>query len=225
MLAVVGVRAQNLATVDDRMFHFGFNLGINVMDYGIRNSMLEAADGKIYQADITALVPGFSVGVIGDMRLGRYFNMRLVPTLHLGDKTLSFSNDKDSEVFKTPVKSTMITVPLHFKYSAVRLYNYRPYVLLGGGVLFELARDRSKPILSNGIDYFIEFGVGCTIYTKYFRLAPEFRFALGFNNMLTPWEKRVEEEKDGFLEPEFEKYNKAISRLTSRLFTFVVNFE
>lgn len=225
LLSVIGVKAQNLPTVDDRMFHFGFNLGVNVMDYGIRNTLLQADDGKVYQADITTLMPGFSVGVIGDMRLGRYFNMRLVPMLHLGDKTLSFSNDKDDGIFKTTVKSTMITVPLHFKYSAVRIRDYRPYIFVGGGVLFELGHDSSKPVLSRYIDYFVEFGVGCTIYTQYFRLAPEFKFALGFNNMITPWDERMAGVGDGFIEPEYEKYNRAISRLTSRLFTFVINFE
>ena len=214
--------AQNLPLVDAKPAHFGFNLGVNVMDFGIRNSML-VQDGVVYQAEVSSLMPGFSVGVFGDVRLGKYFNMRLVPTLSLGDRTLVYMNDKNSDIYKTTIKSTMLTVPLHFKYSSVRIKNYRVYMFAGGGVLFELSHDQTKAVLSKYFDYFVEFGVGWTIYTEYFRLAPEIKFLMGFNNMLTPWEKRLSHE--GYVDPAFEPYTRGLDRLTSRMFTFVLNFE
>lgn len=193
------------------------------MDFGIRNSMLEH-DGVVYQAEVSMFMPGFSVGVFGDVRLNRYFNLRLVPTLSLGDRTLVYMNNRNSDIFKTTLKSTMLTVPLHLKYSAVRIKNYRFYLFAGGGALFEFSHDQSKPVLSNYVDYFVEFGVGCTIYTEYFRLSPEFKFLMGFNNMITPWEKRLGQQ-GGYIDPSFEPYTRSIDRLTSRVFSFVLNFE
>lgn len=223
ILSLCGVYGENLATVDLKPIHFGFNLGMNIMDYGIRNSMLEH-NGTIYQAEVSMFSPGFSVGVFGDVRLGRYFNVRLVPTLSLSDRTLVYMNDKNSDIFKTTLKSTVLTVPIHFKYSAVRIKNYRFYVFAGGGVLFELSHDQTKPVLSKYVDYFTEFGVGCTIYTEYFRLSPEFKFLMGFNNMITSWDSRLDQQ-NGYVDPTFEPYTRAIDRLTSRIFTFVINFE
>lgn len=215
--------SQNLPTIDYKTVHFGFNLGINVMDYGIRNSMLPQ-EGVIYQAEVATLMPGFSVGVFGDVRLCNYLNLRLVPTLSLGDRRITYMNDANDELYTTTLKSTAITVPLHLKYSAVRIKNYRPYLFAGGGVLFELSHDQSKPVLSKYFDYFVEFGFGWTIYTEYFRFSPEIKFALGFNNVITNWDIRLNDE-NGYVDPEFEKYTRAISRLTTRLFTLVFNFE
>lgn len=219
----VSVFAENLPTVDLKPIHFGFNLGMNIMDYGIRNSMIQH-DGIVYQAEVSNLMPGFSVGVFGDVRLGSYFNLRLVPTLALGDRTLVYMNDQNSDIFKTSLKSTVLTVPLHFKYSSVRIRNYRVYIFAGGGVLFELSHDQTKAVLSRYTDYFVEFGIGWTIYTEYFRLSPEVKFLMGFNNMITPWEQRLSQQ-NGYVDPTFEPYTRAIDRLTTRMFTFVVNFE
>ena len=67
-LCILGAKAQNLINADDKLVHFGFNVGINVMDFGIKSSMTPI-DGKIYQSEVSSLTPGFSVGVIGDLRL------------------------------------------------------------------------------------------------------------------------------------------------------------
>lgn len=223
LFAYYTLSAQNLPMVDYKTVHFGFNLGMNIMDYGIRQSMIPH-DGVTYQAEVSTLTPGFSVGVFGDVRLCNYLNLRLVPTLSLGDRRLTFMNDANDELFSTTLKSTILAVPLHLKYSSVRIKNYRPYLFVGGGVLFELAHDQSKPILSKYFDYFIEFGFGWTIYNEYFRFSPEIKFAMGFNNQLTDWDSRLAQQ-NGYVDPEFEKYTRALDRLTTRLFTLVFNFE
>lgn len=222
IIAVTQANTQRLTTVDEKLFHFGFNLGINVMDFGIKNSMIPI-DGKIYQSEVSWLMPGFSVGVIGDLRLNRFFNLRLIPTLHLGQRTLTYMNDIDDQLYKTAIKSTIISVPLHIKYNSVRVMDSRPYLLLGGGINIDLAHDKTKAVLLDYTDYFIEFGVGWTIYFEYFRFAPEIKFALGFNNILTPWEERMKQ--PGYLEPDHQKYSDALTKLTSRMFTLVFNFE
>ena len=213
-------RGQNLPLVDIRPYHFGFTLGINAMDFGIKPSMIEI-DGKIYQADVSRLMPGFSVGVIGDLRLGEYFNFRLVPSLHLSERTLSYVNDKNSDIFKQNIKTYLLAVPVYFKYSSVRIKNYRPYLIAGGGIAFDLGRDRQLPVLLKQFDYFIDFGVGCTFYFPFFRFSPELKFALSFNDILTPYKERPKD----FVPQDQQFFTNALSKLTSRMFTFVFNFE
>jgi len=224
-LLAVSAKSQNLPNVEYKRFHFGFSLGLDVMDFGIKNSMVPAADGKIYQAEVSTLIPGFNVGLVTDVRLCNYLNLRLVPTFYIADRTLTFMNNANSDLYKTTIRSTMITVPLLLKYSAVRIKNYGIYVIAGGGVLFDFSHEQTNPILLNYFDYFVEFGVGCTFYTKYFRFSPEIKFALGFNNVHTNWQQRVEQANGGYLDPEWQPYNDALSKLTSRIFTIALNFE
>lgn len=225
VLSAVSVSAQNLPNVEYKRFHFGFSLGLDVLDFGIKNSMKPATDGKVYQAEVSTLMPGFNVGLIADVRLCNYLNLRLVPTFYIADRTLTYMNNVNTDLYKTTIRSTMITIPLLLKYSAVRIKNYGIYVVAGGGVLFDFSHEQTNPILLNYFDYFVEFGVGCTFYTKYFRFSPEIKFALGFNNIHTNWEKRIEQVNGGYLNPEWQPYNDALSKLTSRIFTIALNFE
>ncbi|MDO4190083.1 MAG: porin family protein [Bacteroidales bacterium] len=220
LLTSLTLQAQNLPNSDLKTAHFGFTLGVNMMDFGIQPS-LQNINGKIYHADVSGITPGFTVGVIGDLRMAEYFNLRLVPCLHLGDRTLSYSNESDNEVLHTNIKSALVTIPLYVKYSAPRLDNYRFYLLAGGGISFDLARDRQRPVLLKQTDYYIEFGVGCTFYLKYFRISPELKYSIGFNDLLIPLDQRTGDA----LMNEDHRFTNALSKLTSRMFTIVFNFE
>jgi hypothetical protein len=220
LISCSALRAENLPYADYKTAHWGFVLGINAMDFGI-NPNLTVLDGKVYQADVASIMPGFTVGIIGGLRLSEHFSLRLTPCLHLSDRTLSYVNDQDDEVLKTNIKTTLITVPFYVRFSSDRVGEYRPYLIAGGGISFDLARDRQKPVLLNMMDYYIDFGVGCTFYFTLFRLSPELKFSMGFNNLLTPMSER---EKD-LIDPEDYKLTDALSRLTSRMFTLTFNFE
>ncbi|MDR0370290.1 MAG: PorT family protein [Prevotellaceae bacterium] len=210
----------NLPYVDDKFIHFGFSLGTNMMHFGIEQTNRDF-DGKIYHVSVSHLQPGFSVGVISDMRLSRYFNLRFTPTLYFAERNLHFrANDEDDTII-SDVFSIPLAIPLHVKYSAERYGNARPYLLVGGGVYIDFGRNKEKAILLESLDYYIEFGVGCDIYFPFFKLAPEIKFAIGMNNVLTPWEKR----DSGFLSEKDKMLNDALSKLTSRILTLTFNFE
>ena len=221
----LSLKAQNLLYVDERPVHFGFSFGMNLMDLTVTPSMLPCGpNGEVLQARVSSLLPGFSVGVIGDVRLNRYFNLRLHPTFHFGQRTLSYKLDgadkKDPIAYKTDVVSMPITVPLYVKFNADREWNGRPYLLAGGGVSFDVGRDKERYVLTKFFDYFVEFGVGCELYFSFFKLSPELKFSIGLNDALMPVEQRPE------LRDESVKfYTNAISRLGTRMITLSFNFE
>lgn len=223
--AVSGIYAQNLPYADQRPFHFGFSLGVNMMDLAVTPSMQPCGpDGEIYQARVSSLMPGFSVGVIGEARLNRYFSLRLHPTFHFGQRSIAYKFDnvakEDPVAYRTDVVSMPITVPLYLKFHAEREWNGRPYLLAGGGVSFDVGRDRERYVILNTMDYFVEVGVGCELYFPFFKLSPELKFAIGFSNVLTPIEQRPE-----LKDQSVHFYTNAISRLGSRLLTLSFNFE
>jgi len=209
--------AQNSYHGDDKLLHFGFSLGINSMDFGITPSLQEI-NGKVYQADISDLKPGFSVGIVSDLMLNRYLSVRFTPTMHIGDRQLNYNQGLSNP---DNIPSILVTTPVYLKYSSERYGNLRPYLIGGGGAYVDLGRDNNLAVLLKPFDPFVEFGVGCDIYFSFFKLAPELKFALGFNNMLTPLEKR----DTGSMNENQKIYTQALSKLTSRLITLTFNFE
>ena len=100
-----------LANYENEPYHFGFLLAYNQMMYTIhtvenyQNIALETAQNPwphgtydmaetkyLYVYNIeTAQTPGFTVGIIGSKRLGRYFDLRFIPTLSFSDRQLNYT--------------------------------------------------------------------------------------------------------------------------------------
>ncbi|MDR1584563.1 MAG: PorT family protein [Prevotellaceae bacterium] len=210
----------NLLYVDDKPIRFGFTLGINAMHFNIKESFTEI-DRKIYHAGVSQLSPGFSVGVSTDLRLHEYWNLRFVPALHFGERKISYRAQGDEIISSLSIASIPVSIPVYLKYSAKRLHNYRPYLIGGIGASIDLGRDKENPVLLKPLDFYMEFGAGCDLYFPFFKLSPELKFAIGFNDMFTPLEDR----NAGFISEENKMYSNALSRLTSRMLTLTFNFE
>ncbi|MCQ2348327.1 MAG: PorT family protein [Paludibacteraceae bacterium] len=225
LLAVSGLlRAQmNNPYVDDKIVHFGFSLGVNFMAYGVTDTEQEI-NGEIYHARTSSMLPGFAVGFITDVRLSRHLNLRFLPTLNFGQITVNYKTESGHEVpgssgNKAEVLSLPLALPLVLKWSAEREKNYRPYIVAGGGVGFDFAGQKERPLYQKMTDYFITFGFGCDLYLEWFKLCPEIRYQLGFNNVLTPIEDRPElAQRDYF-------YTQALRRLRNQMITISFNFE
>jgi hypothetical protein len=209
--------AQNLPYADYKPIHFGFSLGFNTMDFGVTPSLDSVGSGKkVYNAAVSTLKPGFSVGIVSDLRINRYLNLRFTPTLHFGERQLNYvasGGTLDSVSFI----SIPVSFPLYLKYSAERKDNYRPYVIWGVGSYIDLGRNKENKAILQPIDFYTEFGVGCDLYFPFFKLSPELKFALGFNDMI--------DHKFEPANPNDKIYSQAISRLTSRMVTLTFNFE
>ena len=210
-------RAQgNLPYIDDKLIHFGFSLGFNSLDFGVTPTP-DSIGGKLYNADVSSVQPGFSVGIITNLRLNRYLNLRFTPTLHFGARTLTYTTDNGTTKTAISISSIPISLPLDLKYSAERVNNFRPYLIWGGGAAIDLSTDQSRPILLKPMNFYTEFGVGCDIYFSFFKLAPELKFALGLNDVMN--HEFVPSDPKNLV------YTQAISRLTSRMLTLTFNFE
>jgi len=218
------VQAQgNLTDLDFKVFRLGFLLGTNVMDLKPDHSEM-VQDGKIYYADVSQLVPGFTVGLITDFRLHRYLSFRFTPSLLLGERNLSFrAFDPAAGILSDSVHvvnlfSLPIELPVLLRYNAERYGNFKPYVEAGMGVYFDLGRDELREVTLNMSDVFFTAGVGCDLYFRYFKLSPEIRMNVGLTNVLSP--KYPTPENTTTL-----RYTNALSGLFSRILMFTLNFE
>lgn len=224
--------AQNRPYVDDKLFHFGFQLGLNFSTFSVTDSEMPitnpiTGETEIYHARVSSLLPGFHVGFIGDLRLCKYLNLRFCPGMQFTSRTLTYKSESGRPVQGTPGKfanhidvlAMPVYLPLYLKWSAARDGNYRPYVIGGGGVSFNVSRDRDKPVLLNVMDYFCEVGFGVDLYFRWFKFCPEITYRIGFANLLYPSANRME------LAPQDAFYTDALSRLTSHAICLTFNFE
>lgn len=221
-LATSGVMAQkekvkNQPYADLKLFHLGFHVGLHAQDLLLTNTGV-SANGETWFAEIPSYSPGFSVGVIGDMYLNPYFNLRFSPVINFGDKKLLFREQATGEEFETSVRSSYLTFPLDVKYTAIRLNNYRPYLIGGIYGALDLGRKKGTPIMLKGGDFGVEFGIGCDIYLPFFKLCPELKFCFGLVNLL-------EKDRGDLTDREMVKYTDALSKATSRMVVLTFNFE
>ena len=220
------VSAQNNPYVDDKLVHFGFSLGMNFMSFGVTDAE-EVIAGEIYHARVSNMMPGFSVGFISDLRMTRHLNLRFCPGLSFSQRTLTYKTESGNPVrsqsgrFKETIDilSIPIAIPLYVKWSAEREKNFRPYLIGGGGVEFNVYRDAERPVMLKSFDYFVEVGVGCDFYFEWFKFCPQITYKIGFADLLTHVDENI------YLNPDEAFYTAALRKLTSRMLCITFNFE
>ena len=215
---------QNLPRVDKNRWHFGFILGLGFGDFSATpNDSFIDADGNRWYATSAGMSPAFNVGMIADLRIVEYLNLRCTPSLSLGQKNLNYTRFSPDgkiigETSKVVTQYTSIEVPFYLKYSAKRYGNVRPYIIAGGGPFFNLNLDPEQPLLLNAFDVQIAFGIGIDIYTEYFKFCPEIKFGFGLLDQLNQNHPEIEGTA-------YEPYTRAVEKLTSRVLTITFNFE
>ncbi len=197
----------NLENFQQQRLYFGFFLGFNSYDFKI--------DYKTVGEDIQVKKNmGFNVGLIADLRLHEYVNLRFEPGLYYTKRDLQYP---ESYFPTTPtysdklreVNSTNLHFPLLLKFSSLRTGNVRPYLLGGVSATLNLSSN-SKSIDDNYEDRFrvkawttnYELGFGIDIFSEYFIFSPSIRGVFGLNDELirdnnpeSPWTGNIESMK------------------------------
>jgi hypothetical protein len=124
---------------------------------------------------------------------------------------------------KPSILTIPVSIPIYLKWSAERQANYRPYVIVGGGVQVECFRDKEKVILHKPFDAFVSAGFGCDFYFRWFKLCPEIKYQIGFLDAHTPT-SAMEEESWQLNEQKY-FYSDAIKKMTHQKLSIVFNFE
>ncbi len=211
-------KSQNLPAFDYKRLHFGFTIGLNTMDFGIRRPAL-LNDTSIF-ADVTRISPGFQVSIVSDLRLADYFSLRFLPGITFGQRTLSFYDKVGEEYLfndEKQLESNFIDFPLLVKYKSKRVNNYAPYLVAGGALRYDLAarkdyeEDTEILVKLKPFDYYFEIGFGIDMYLQYFKFSPELKLATGFRNVLVT--------------DKLDEYNRSINRLNSYIVMLCFHFE
>jgi hypothetical protein len=210
-------KVKNQPYGDYKLYHFGITVGMNFQDIVLTNSGI-ATGGEIWYATIPNYSPGFSVGMIADLYLNPYMNLRFTPLLSFGDKVIEFVNPSSGESLKSIVRSNYLMMPIDLKFRSFRLNNYRPYVTAGAYSVIDLSLKKDDPVLLKPMDYGLTIGIGSDFYLPFVKIAPEIRFCFGIGNV-------IEKDRSDLTNYDLIKYTNAITRGASRMIIFTINFE
>lgn len=213
-------KPKNLGNFDNRLYHFGFSLGINSADLFLERAVDTAFADSLVRLQ-PSRVPGFNIGIIGSVKLYRNLTARFVPALSFQDRVLeyTFMDDQGEEqFFEKRIESTYIDFPVHFKYRSDRINNFAVYVLAGAKYSIDL--QTREEVNNNNADevvvkmkrndYSMEIGGGFDFFLTYFKFGIELKMAIGFPNQIV---------KDNTM------FSRPIDRLRTQAFFFTLTFE
>lgn len=176
----------NLENWQKQRVYFGYYLGFNSFDFKFDYKTPQPDDIQVKKTT------GFNVGVVADLRLQEYINLRFEPGLYYTKRDLHFPGVGTSENdYLREVNSTYIHFPLLLKFSALRTGNIRPYLVGGMSTTLNLSSN-SKSQDDNYQQKFrvkqwtaaYEVGFGIDIFTEYFIFSPSVRGMFGITDEL-----------------------------------------
>lgn len=225
MLAPAGLSAQkrpqieNLPKFDRRMYHFGFLLGVNQMNFALSTiDDYHQMDSLVYVTSKPSL--GFSIGIVSQLKITEPLVLRFVPTLSFGDRSIEYTirqGDTMNVTQSKHVESTFMEFPLLIKYKSRRLTNAQAFVLGGVKYTIDMASQAKKkseafevPVKLSPHDFMGEIGTGFDFFLPYFKFGIELKMSYGFLDLL----KR-----------ENNIYTNPVKRLGSKVFQLSLTFE
>ena len=185
--------APNLPNYDMKRFHFGFALGINYATFTIKpQSNLNPFDSLLVVTP--SGMAGFDIGIVSNMNLGTYFDLRFIPSLSLIDRKVNYEIKYSGNVIGTQtqnIESVNLNFPLLLKFKSSRMGNVRFYVVTGGQYSVDLATRAKKRNTYNNIniklqasDLQAQVGIGLDFYLEFFKFAIEAKMSYGTLNLL-----------------------------------------
>ena len=215
-------KVMNRPYLDDRVWHYGFSLGVNYQDMNIKNNgyphVTEDGSLEYWYADVASYTPGFSVGILGELKLSDNLALRIIPTMYFGDKQTVYSEQLSGNKKEQIIKSTYMAVPFDLKINAPRFNNYRPYIMTGISPMVDLTVKKQKEMLVRRFDCMFEVGLGIDLYYPFFKLIPELKFCFGLSDILV-------KERDDLTDKTLLKYTNSMSSVQNRMIVLTLYFE
>jgi len=193
----------NLENWQKQRLYFGYYLGFNSFDFKFDYK-------EVVQQDIQVKkTTGFNVGVVADLRLQEYLNLRFEPGLYYTKRDLYYPNFTSETDYLREVSSTYIHFPLLLKFSALRTGNIRPFLVGGLSTTLNLSSN-SKSKDDNFEQKFrvkqwssaYELGFGVDFFSEYFIFSPSIRGVFGITDELirdtkspSPWTDNIDSMK------------------------------
>ncbi len=205
----------NFLDFQQKPYYFGITLGYNTADFRIfRSENFIASDSIFTVQDVNG--PGFNLGIVTNLKIGDYFDFRLLPTLSFAERNIRYQNPQRVNPETRKIQQVLVEVPFHVRYKSAPFNDIRLFVIAGMKYTFDVASDsRSRQadelVKISPTDFAGEFGAGVQFFFPYFIFSPEFKISHGISNSLL-FDNDLEE-------------STVLEKVLSRTFTISLHFE
>ncbi len=181
----------NMPEHDSKAYYFGITFGFNTSSYRIKYSQ-SFIDHDSFKTIQPSYGPGFNLGLMGNLRLSSFVDLRFVPSLAFAEKKVGL-NVRDAagndSISNRTVESIYMHMPLQLKFKSDRIKNFRFYAITGVKFDYDMAanarsRRRDEFIKVSAADFGYELGVGFEFYYPNFIFSPEIKLSQGLGNQL-----------------------------------------
>ncbi|MFT5752189.1 MAG: hypothetical protein ACI828_001034 [Flavobacteriales bacterium] len=194
-------RVQKMQNLDKQVLSWGYYFGINSFDFNF--------DYREDRPDIQVeRETGFTVGMVGDLRISEHINLRLEPGLVYAQRNLIYPDDPaftTEEDQLREVGSTYIYIPLLLRFSTKRLNNIKPFVTFGVATAYNLSSNERNPddngdgqFRTTTRPFFYDIGFGIDLFLDRFKLTPSIRGVFAVSDELvqdddpnSPWTSNI----------------------------------
>ena len=187
-------KPQNLPRYDFQKLHFGFTIGINSLDF-IMNKNLNYVGTDSLINTYSKNQYGFNLGIVSNLRLGKFTDLRFIPTLVFGERILDYNfkdkNNNENVITESKrIESTLLDFPFHLKYKSERYNNVRTFIITGVKYSLDIASqdkidDEGEELVKlKKHDIMAEIGFGIDFYLEYFKFSPQIKLSHGILNVL-----------------------------------------
>ena len=184
----------NLPDHDDKLYHFGINLGLNKSHFSFTHhpSFLQQ-DSVMGIESINST--GINLAWLVNINLNNHFDVRTYPlNLTFSEKAFEYNLSYpdipggESKLNLKKVQSITLSFPIQLKFTSDRIDNFKVYTIAGAKLDYDLAANAGKEnaddiIKLKKIDYGVEGGIGFHFYFPFFVLTPELKVSWGLANL------------------------------------------
>lgn len=204
----------NMPDHDSEPYYFGLSFALNYSTF--RNTPTKSfAEHDTFLRVQSNWRPGFNVGIMGNLRLSSFIDLRFIPALVFAEKAIDVWYPGSADPVQNSIESIYMQLPLQLKFKSDRINNFRFYGLAGGVFDYDLAsnaRSRTVEWLKvKPIDVGAELGIGFEFFYPNFIFSPEIKLSQGFLN-------------EHFSDPDIPLSN-TIDRLSTRMIVISIHIE
>jgi Outer membrane protein beta-barrel domain len=206
----------NYLDFQQKPYYFGITIGSNSSSYRVYHSKDFVLNDSFSVAK-SAAGPGFNLGIISNLKMGEFFDVRFLPTLSFAERRIKYNIQGESLRTSTRrVNSVFVELPFHVRYKSATYHDFRLFVLGGVKYSFDVASDSKTRqaddlVKVSATDFQLEYGAGVQFFFPYFIFSPEFKVSNGLNNSLI-FSKDVPQ-------------SNVLEKVLTRTFTISLNFE
>ena len=187
-------KPQNLPRYDLQKLHFGFTIGINSLDFIMSKNLNYVGTDSLVNVYSNNQY-GFNLGIVSNLRLGKFTDLRFIPTLVFGERIIDYNfklnNINENVIIESKrIESTLLDFPFHLKYKSERYNNIRTFIITGVKYSLDIASqdkidDEGEELVKlKKHDIMAEIGFGIDFYLEYFKFSPQIKLSHGILNVL-----------------------------------------